>query len=225
MNLPAARAGAGRTRTGRGFTAAAVLIGVVAVLAAGCARGDASAGSNREVAVNKSSASVRAARRAYDGAPPTIPHQAFGASCASCHDRFGQSVSGVGFAPASPHDDTPRAGGTQRCRQCHVFVTSDDLFVDSEFIALAQDLRSGGRATPGAPPTIPHRTLMRENCIACHGGPAAREEIRTTHPERWRCRQCHVPETTRYLFNSAFGRDLIDGDQADGDRTDQTESN
>lgn len=224
MNLPAARTGTGRTRAGRGLTAVAVLIGVVVVLAAACARGDASTG--WQVAEDKSSASVRAARRAYDGAPPTIPHQAFGASCASCHDRFGQSVSGVGFAPASPHDDTPRAGGTQRCRQCHVFVTSDDLFVDSEFIALAQDLRYGGRATPGAPPTIPHRTLMRENCIACHGGPAAREEVRTTHPERWRCRQCHVPETTRNLFNSALGQDLIEGDQADGDQTegDQTES-
>jgi hypothetical protein len=81
MNLPAARTGTGRTRAGRGLTAVAVLIGVVVVLAAACARGDASTG--WQVAEDKSSASVRAARRAYDGAPPTIPHQAFGASCAS----------------------------------------------------------------------------------------------------------------------------------------------
>jgi predicted CXXCH cytochrome family protein len=38
---------------------------------------------------------------------------------------------------------------------------------------------------------------MRENCAACHVGPGAREEIITTHPERTRCRQCHVPVTTR----------------------------
>jgi cytochrome c-type protein NapB len=41
---------------------------------------------------------------------------------------------------------------------------------------------------------------MRENCAACHTGPAAREEIRTSHPERTRCRQCHVPVTTREIF-------------------------
>jgi predicted CXXCH cytochrome family protein len=49
----------------------------------------------------------------------------------------------------------------------------------------------------GAPPTIPHKVFMRENCGACHVGPGAREEILTTHPERTRCRQCHVPVTTR----------------------------
>jgi cytochrome c-type protein NapB len=38
---------------------------------------------------------------------------------------------------------------------------------------------------------------MRENCAACHSGPGARAEIITTHPERVRCRQCHVPVTTR----------------------------
>jgi cytochrome c-type protein NapB len=115
-------------------------------------------------------------------------------------------VDGVGFAPASPHEGTAKAGATIRCRQCHVFAAGDDLFVASEFVGLEQDLRRGGRATPGAPPTIPHRTLMRENCVACHDGPGAREEIRTNHPERWRCRQCHVPVTTRDAFSSALGQ-------------------
>ena len=149
----------------------------------------------------KSSADVRAERRAYDGAPPTVPHDAFG-SCTACHNAEGQAVDGLGFAPASPHGDGPEAGGTTRCNQCHVYVTTDDEFVESEFVALRQDLAPGGRATSGAPPTIPHRLLMRENCAACHTGPAAREEIRTSHPERVRCRQCHVPVSTHDTFES-----------------------
>ncbi len=161
----------------------------------------------REGAV-KSAAVVRATRRAYDGAPPTIPHESFRMTCTACHDAQGQSVTGVGFAPASPHEDTDVVGRTARCNQCHVFVTTDDVFVASEFVGLAQDLRAGSRATPGAPPTIPHRIHMRENCVACHDGPGAREEIRTTHPERWRCRQCHVPVTAGEPFESALGEGL-----------------
>jgi cytochrome c-type protein NapB len=160
--------------------------------------------------VEKSAGHVRADRRAYDGAPPTVPHADFGIGCGNCHDASGQAVSGVGFAPASPHDSTWAAGGTIRCRQCHVFVTTSDRFVDSGFEGLRQDLAAGGRATPGAPPTIPHRTLMRENCVACHNGPGAREAIRTSHPERWRCRQCHVPEGTRGTFESTLGEGLTE---------------
>jgi cytochrome c-type protein NapB len=138
----------------------------------------------------------------------------FGARCAACHNKHGQSVKGVGFAPASPHEDTEKAGATMRCRQCHVFVTTSDVFVASEYEPLAQDLRYGSRATPGAPPTIPHRTLMRENCIACHDGPGAREEVRTTHPERWRCTQCHVPTKTRDQFESEIGAGLTESEDS-----------
>jgi hypothetical protein len=49
---------------------------------------------------------------------------------------------------------------------------------------------------------------MRENCAACHTGPAAREEIRTTHPERIRCRQCHVPVGSRTEFETLLGEGL-----------------
>ena len=65
-----------------------------------------------------------------------------------------------------------------------------------------QDLSAGDRASGGAPPRIPHRILMRENCGSCHDGPAAREEIRTSHPERTRCRQCHVPVAGTGTFSS-----------------------
>lgn len=151
-----------------------------------------------------SPAAVRASRRAYDGAPPTVPHPDPGAACSACHDADGQAI-GDRVAPASPHVGTANVAATQRCRQCHVFVTTDARFVQSRFIGLPQNLRSGRRATPGAPPTIPHRLLMRENCVACHAGPGVREEIRTSHPERQRCRQCHVPTTVTETFPFAPG--------------------
>jgi nitrate reductase cytochrome c-type subunit len=198
------RSPAGPVRAAIKTAAIAAAFIAVALTAVGCGSGDTVPVPDREGAF-KSAALVRADRRAYDGAPPTIPHESFGIDCAACHDERGMPVSGTGFAPASPHAGTERAGGTARCRQCHVFVTDGGTFVDSEYEPFRQDLRAGGRATPGAPPTVPHRTLMRENCIACHDGPGAREEIRTTHPERARCRQCHVPVTGREAFESAHG--------------------
>ena len=195
-------------RTSKVTVRAAVSLTVLAVLvAAGCTDTGKVPVPDREGAV-KSTPAVRAERRAYDGAPPTVPHESFGAACTGCHDERGQSVTGVGFAPTSPHDNTSKAGATTRCRQCHVFRTTDDLFVGSEYEALPQDLAAGDRATPGAPPRIPHRILMRENCVACHDGPGAREEIRTTHAERWRCRQCHVPITDGDVFEGSLGVDL-----------------
>lgn len=165
----------------------------------GCGQGDWVEAPGSDGAL-KSSAQVRSERRLYDGAPPTIPHMDFGAACVACHDDQGIAVEEVGFAPPSPHEGTPEADVTTRCRQCHVFVQTDRLFAQNTFAGLEQDLRPGGRLYPGAPPTIPHKILMRENCSACHAGAAAREEIRTTHPERTRCRQCHVPVTTLEVF-------------------------
>jgi len=162
----------------------------------------------------KSAADVRAGRRAYDGAPPVIPHASFGTNCSACHNAQGMPVEGTGYAPASPHEGTDKAGATTRCQQCHVFVTDDDLFVSSDFVGLQQDLRRGGRLNPIAPPTIPHRTLMRENCLACHAGPGARQEIVTSHPERTRCRQCHVAVTTTGVFNSSLGSGIVESDSS-----------
>jgi cytochrome c-type protein NapB len=144
----------------------------------------------------KSAAHIRAERRAYDGAPPVIPHNDFGMTCTQCHNLGGIEVPDVGFAPPYPHDGTLGLSGLARCRQCHVFAATDGTFVANSFVGLPQDLRRGRRLNPIAPPTIPHRIFMRENCLACHGGAAAREEIRTSHPERVRCRQCHVEVRT-----------------------------
>ena len=158
----------------------------------------------------KTAALARAERRAYDGAPPVIAHEDFGMTCTECHDLQGMEVEGVGFAPPSPHawPRSSASGGTStlgmsalsRCQQCHVFSRTEDEFRANAFAGLRQDLRRGARLNPIAPPTLPHKAFMRENCVACHSGPAAREEIRTDHPTRPRCRQCHVSVETRTTF-------------------------
>ncbi|MCA9123822.1 MAG: hypothetical protein H6822_15035 [Planctomycetaceae bacterium] len=135
---------------------------------------------------------VRAERRAYDGAPPTIPHPPLGATCTACHTKTGSSRPGVGFAPANPHIGTPAEGAVQNCNQCHVFKNPVALVVASNFAGRPQDLRLGSRLYRGAPPVMPHAKFMRENCNACHRGDAARPEIRCSHPERSNCMQCHL---------------------------------
>lgn len=132
----------------------------------------------------------RAARRAYAGAPPVIPHERLGSSCIACHGPKGMKVPGVGFAPPNPH------GETRRCTQCHVFKTSDTEYRGSRFFGLRRE-RHGASASPVAPPVMPHPLQLRENCAACHTGPAARADIRCTHPERVHCLQCHVPGEAR----------------------------
>lgn len=163
------------------------------LLLAGC-------GAEAPTAQQVSPASVRAERRAYDGAPPVIPHKPFGMRCIECHNERGMEVSGVGFAPPSPHESTRGMSEDSRCRQCHVEVQTSALFRESAFRGLPQDLRKGARLYSGAPPTLPHPVAMRENCLACHSGPAAREEIRCSHPERTRCLQCHAPVSTEAEF-------------------------
>jgi len=162
----------------------------------------------------KSTAQERAKLRAYDGAPPVIPHIDLGTHCSGCHRDPGVAMRGVGFAPPSPHDGTAVAGATIRCRQCHVRGIGRDVFVKSDFVGLPQNLRSGGRLNAISPPTIPHRIPMRENCMACHAGPAARQEIVTTHPERTRCRQCHALESIRSEFVSNLGEGLASPDES-----------
>jgi cytochrome c-type protein NapB len=131
----------------------------------------------------------RSARRSYDGAPPTIPHELFGIACVECHTRRSVTVAGYDPSPIMPHTE---GGAFTNCKQCHVPAKTRNVFQPSRFEPLLQDLRPGNRAHPGAPPTIPHRVFMRENCLVCHAGTGSREEIRTTHPERTRCRQCHA---------------------------------
>lgn len=160
----------------------------------------------------KTAATDRAERRAYDGSPPVIPHTPFGSPCVSCHNREGVAVPDVGFAPPSPHEITAGLSAISRCRQCHVFQKTTEVFRANSFSGLRQDLRRGQRLYGDAPPVLPHPVFMRENCVACHSGPAAREEIRTSHPERVRCQQCHVERRATTVFaGTALASTLSEG--------------
>jgi hypothetical protein len=140
---------------------------------------------------------ARADRRLYDGAPPVIPHKPLNITCTECHTSSGKEVPPLGFAPANPHAATKGVSGTSYCQQCHVFRRAETTFreLETDFAGLRQEFVPSERLYPGAPPVIPHRIFMRENCTSCHSGPVARPEIVCKHTERTNCRQCHVPVT------------------------------
>ncbi len=134
----------------------------------------------------------RAARRAYDGAPPMVPHavdQLAVPACLACH-LDGVRVAGIG-APVMSHP--PQTS----CLQCHVVMNDPRRGVvtpplpDSTFVGLSAP-QDGARAWNGAPPTIPHTTWMRERCDSCHGT-GGLHGVRSTHPWRQSCTQCHAP--------------------------------
>lgn len=133
----------------------------------------------------------RAALRAYDGAPPSIPHAVTQQTmdCTACHVT-GASV-GEKRAPQLSH------ALYASCTQCHVPLADPRpaqppiASPKNDFVGLSAPLR-GDRAWPGAPPTIPHPTSMRAECNSCHG-PAGKVGLRTPHPLRASCAQCHAP--------------------------------
>lgn len=128
--------------------------------------------------------------RAFYGAPPSIPHTVeernMGAnSCLKCHENGGFVDKYNAYAPVTPHPDKIN------CRQCHVSINTEDLFVATSW-SRTTGPSIGNIALMTSPPVIPHQIQMRENCLSCHAGPSAPKEIRTTHPNRINCRQCHV---------------------------------
>jgi nitrate reductase (cytochrome), electron transfer subunit len=155
--------------------------------------------------------------RAYPGAPPRIPHalapeEFRGTTCNTCHERGGYSARFEAYAPITPHPEF------RNCLQCHAAddgavgvavrgrafngdaaATRSPRASAAPLVALDWKTTSWPstnlRAMDGSPPAIPHTLELRGNCLACHGGPAAVAEVRTTHPERANCRQCHVPAT------------------------------
>ncbi len=129
--------------------------------------------------------------RQYPGSPPRIPHEvdlSFSGNetdCLSCHAKGGFSPEFGKFVPVTPHPENTL------CYQCHAQVTTDELFVDTRWESI-QPPRLGQSFLSNSPPPVPHSLQLRENCIACHTGPAAVAEIRITHAARGDCRQCHA---------------------------------
>jgi cytochrome c-type protein NapB len=135
---------------------------------------------------------IRASRRAFNGAPPVIPHAVENTSDAACYACHGQGMRIVDrVANQMSH------GFLANCTQCHappppaVFAAIEP-HVENSFVGLPAPL-AGERAFAGAPPTIPHSTWMRETCLACHGNEAGWAGLQSTHPWRSQCQQCHAP--------------------------------
>lgn len=150
----------------------------------------------------------RGARRAFDGAPPVVPHpivQDSSAACLACHgpglavkDKVASKISHAHYAS---------------CTQCHVPAGGPQIpAIETALLApiAGNQLTSatpplkGSRAWPQAPPTIPHATLMRSDCLSCHG-PRGLFGLRTPHPDRQSCVQCHVPDAVldQHVFSAA----------------------
>lgn len=127
--------------------------------------------------------------RAYVYAPPPMPHQVGKQEdCMQCHapvDDIKKKWRSI-RPMAHPH--------YSQCKQCHVPKTREGLddFVESDFLGLGLPGK-GSRAHDYAPPTVPHKIFMRNNCLSCHG-PTGYSQYRTSHPERSQCLQCHAPE-------------------------------
>ncbi|MBN1205952.1 MAG: hypothetical protein JXB05_13630 [Myxococcaceae bacterium] len=133
----------------------------------------------------------RKAHRAYDGAPPTVPHEVdpLGApGCLACHER-GMKL-GARVAPRLSHPPYPN------CNQCHAVEASPKPLAPypdmpaNHFTGKAS-AGNGSRAWLGAPPAMPHPVHMRSECGSCHG-PTGHPGLRTSHPERQNCVQCHA---------------------------------
>jgi len=147
----------------------------------------------------------RAERRAFDGAPPVIPHPVDAISSANC--RVCHATGLVIREVTAPRMSHPEMGN---CTQCHVPQQGLALRAEeanesrgfvNEFVGRASSGR-GTRAWPGAPPTVPHSFWMRQDCTSCHG-PTGLPGLRTSHAERQLCTQCHVPEGGFDLLNEA----------------------
>lgn len=136
--------------------------------------------------------------RAFDGAPPVVPHRVehqSAASCLVCHGEGLKLGDRIATKISHPH--------YANCLQCHVeqvatvpTASGDDNSVIANQFAGVQRSGPGSRAMPGAPPTIPHGTFLRNDCLSCHGL-VARPGLRTTHPWLGNCVQCHAGDGLR----------------------------
>jgi nitrate reductase (cytochrome), electron transfer subunit len=148
-------------------------------------------GTSKEAVLQK-----QAKNRAFDGAPPTVPHpviQTEWPDCLVCHEK-GIKINGR-TASAMSHEMM------HNCTQCHTTSTrqdparepamaDDNIPWENSFVGKASATK-GPRAFSIGPPQSPHTTHMRERCDSCHGLNGALA-IRSSHPHRLNCQQCHT---------------------------------
>jgi len=144
-------------------------------------------------------------RRAFPGAPPTIPHLSEeslsigGKECLQCHQNGGFVDVYKAYAPIAPHPEYIN------CKQCHVPLKSEGNFKANSWKKMEAP-EANQQALIGSPPIIPHSLEMRSNCLSCHAGPSAPIEIRVTHPNRINCRQCHALNDNSQNTNKIWTR-------------------
>ncbi|HJP30272.1 MAG TPA: hypothetical protein QGF95_06930 [Candidatus Latescibacteria bacterium] len=147
------------------------------------------------------------ARRAYPGAPPVVPHAVDAninrtQACNVCHEKGGFTPKYNAYVPVTPHPQY------RNCLQCHAqsMAVSEGMesLADNDWLSVR--IPSLHRpALPGNPPPMPHGLQLRQSCLSCHAGPAAVPDVRTSHPERVNCQQCHVPRNTQEVFQRGGG--------------------
>ena len=165
--------------------------------------------------------------RPFPGAPPRVPHGLTAdefrqTRCLTCHARGGYAMRFEAYAPVTPHpeladclqchlaDDAvvgvsfPAGDGDALCRQCHAPAARRASAAANDWRGASWPAVTTGQR-PGAPPVIPHDLQMRGNCVACHAGPGAVQEIRTTHAAWSSCFQCHVTVSTAAAFSRGRG--------------------
>ncbi len=159
----------------------------------------------RTAAMKDAALRDRLRTRAFEGAPPVVPHRIehqSASSCLVCHQNGLKLGDRIATRISHPH--------YTNCLQCHVeqvgslpstvVVHSPSGHVEpitNTFAGLVR-LGPGDRAMPHAPPMIPHTTQMRNDCASCHGL-VARPGLRTTHPWLNNCTQCHVAAAEPWL--------------------------
>jgi nitrate reductase (cytochrome), electron transfer subunit len=154
------------------------------------------------------------ALRGYPGAPPRVPHgvtveEYREERCNACHGTGGFSPRFGAYAPVTPHAGMPSClqchlvdgslvglalpgpSADADCRQCHSPGSPKSPSIATDWIPASWPALAV-RGQSESPPVIPHDLELRGNCYSCHAGPGAVREIRTSHPDRPDCRQCHL---------------------------------
>ncbi|MDZ4754568.1 MAG: hypothetical protein SGJ11_08730 [Phycisphaerae bacterium] len=160
------------------------------------------------------SVEARAQLRAYEGAPPVIPHATVDMNVQTCRACHAQGLTaGDKVARMASHTYL------QNCTQCHVeadglaslAAPGDPPKPINTFVGFRAGGHGGTRAWTGAPPVMPHTTFMRTNCISCHGE-FGYDGWRPDHLSRSNCVQCHAPAAEFDQLAPTFGKaDLPDG--------------
>jgi len=139
----------------------------------------------------------RESLRAYEGAPPVIPHSINRTTsdyCLVCHEK------GVIFeaeavvmnqknaqAKITPHPQWVN------CIQCHGLRIDDSKFRKNKFMPyrITSTPFTKTKDNEGTPPAMPHMLQNHDNCIVCHLSKTAYATIIPEHGETEGCPLCH----------------------------------